>query len=379
MNGVDNNVNVIDFLNQTAFVVGPAVEAIGEMRILTNGYNAEYGRGAGGVVNVNLKSGTNGLHGELWEVLQNDKLDANRWENDKAGKGKGAFRQNQFGADAGGPIIKNRLFIFGDYQGTRISSFGGAVPGLGAAGFYTIPTPAMAQGDFSALLGAQIGTDAKGQPILKNQIYDPASTTTIDGQLYRTPFTNNIIPPNRLDPAAAKIASLYPAPNQPIAAGKYPQNDYFNSTSGNQVTDQGDGRVDYRISEKDSLFGSLSWSNLSKLNAPPLPGALDNGGFNGNTEDDLGRNAQLSYTRVWKPSIFSETRALLAGWSLPASGRCEYRRIQSLWYRRLRSRAALERGVASDRFEPLHPNRRERLAAIQRVQQCLGFHPERRH
>src|SRR5207302_6704724 len=80
LNGVDNNVNVIDFLNQTAYVVGPSVEAIGEMRVLTNGYNAEYGRGAGGVLNVNLKSGTNDLHGTLWEILQNDKLDANRWE-----------------------------------------------------------------------------------------------------------------------------------------------------------------------------------------------------------------------------------------------------------------------------------------------------------
>ena len=85
LNGVDNNVNVIDFLNQTAFVVGPSVEAIGEMRILTNGYNAEYGRGAGGVVNVNLKSGTNELHGVVFEILQNDKLNANRWENNKAG------------------------------------------------------------------------------------------------------------------------------------------------------------------------------------------------------------------------------------------------------------------------------------------------------
>ena len=85
LNGVDNNVNVIDFLNQTAYVVGPSVEAIGEMRVLTNGYNAEYGRGAGGVVNVNLKSGTNQLHGVLFEILQNDKLNANRWEKNKAG------------------------------------------------------------------------------------------------------------------------------------------------------------------------------------------------------------------------------------------------------------------------------------------------------
>src|SRR6185312_15195769 len=72
LNGIDNNVNVIDFINQTSFVIGPSVEAIGEMTVITNGNNAEYGRAAGGVVNVNLKSGTNELHGVVFEILQND-------------------------------------------------------------------------------------------------------------------------------------------------------------------------------------------------------------------------------------------------------------------------------------------------------------------
>src|SRR5205085_8435781 len=134
LNGVDNNVNVIDFLNQTAFVIGPSVEAIGEMQILTSGYNAEYGRGAGGVVNVNLKSGTNEVHGVLFEILQNDKLDANRWEFNKAGSVRGPFKQNQFGGAMGAPIIKNKLFIFGDYQGTRIRSSGGSIQNLGYGG-----------------------------------------------------------------------------------------------------------------------------------------------------------------------------------------------------------------------------------------------------
>ena len=86
LNGVDNNVNVIDFLNQTSYVVGPSVEAIGEMRVMTNGYNAEYGRGAGGVVNVTLKSGTNGLHGSLFEYFQNAAMNSNRWENNRNGQ-----------------------------------------------------------------------------------------------------------------------------------------------------------------------------------------------------------------------------------------------------------------------------------------------------
>src|SRR5207302_3021487 len=89
LNGVDNNINTIDFLNQTAYAIGPSVEAISEMNVLVNGYNAEYGRAAGGVVNVNLKSGTNELHGSLFEILQNKKLDANRWENNLTGAPRG--------------------------------------------------------------------------------------------------------------------------------------------------------------------------------------------------------------------------------------------------------------------------------------------------
>jgi Carboxypeptidase regulatory-like domain/TonB dependent receptor len=308
LNGVDNNVNVIDFLNQTAYVVGPSVEAIGEMRILTNGYNAEYGRGAGGVVNVSLKSGTNELHGSLFEILQNDKLNANRWENNKAGRSKGPYRQNQFGATLGGPIIRNRMFIFGDYQGTRIASSGGSVQNIGYGGFYTIPTPAMVRGDFSSLLGPQVGSDALGRPILQGQIYDPTTTRSVNGQLVRDPFQGNIIPQNKWDPAAAKIMALFPATNQAIAGGKYPQNDYFVQTPGRQTVNQADVRVDLRVTDKDSLFGSLSWSNLDKFNGPPLPGALDGTPFNAVTEEDLGRNAMLSYTRVWTPTILSETR-----------------------------------------------------------------------
>ena len=308
LNGVDNNVNVIDFLNQTAFVVGPSVEAIGEMRILTNGYNAEYGRGAGGVVNVNLKSGTNSLHGVAYDILQNDKLNANRWEYNKAGTNRGPVKQNQFGAATGFPIIKNRLFMFGDYQGTRIRSSGGAVQNLGYGGFATIPTPAMVKGDFSSLLGPVVGTNVNGGSILKGAIFDPQSNATVNGQLVRTMFPGNVIPSSRWDPATAKMMALFPATNQPIKTGTYPQNDYFYSTPGTQNTDQGDTRVDFRLSDKDSLFGSLSYSNLNKLNTPFLPGALDGTPFNAVTEEDLGRNAQMSYTRVWSNALISETR-----------------------------------------------------------------------
>jgi hypothetical protein len=316
LNGVDNNINTIDFLNQTSYAIGPAIDAVSEISIQTNGYNAEYGRAAGGVINVTLKSGTNGFHGSLFEYLQNRDLDSNTWTNNRADAPRGPFRQNQFGATGGGPIKKNKLFIFGDYQGTRIADSGGSVSNLGYSGYTTVPTAAMKTGNFSSLLGASYtGTDVNGNPISiqKGAIYDPLSTvyqTTAGFQIpvSRTQFPGNIIPLNRMDPAWAKIIQLYPNPNQAVITGNQPTNDYYYNTTGALTTDQGDARVDYRISEKDSLFGSLSWSNTSKSDGAPLPGALDDTGFNGAGEIDLARNGQMSYTRVWSPTIVTESR-----------------------------------------------------------------------
>jgi len=313
LNGVDNNVNTIDFLNQTAYSVGPSVEAIGEMTVMTNGFNAEYGRAAGAVINVNLKSGSNQLHGSVFEILQNRNLNANSWTNNSAGKKRGPFIQNQFGATAGGPLKKNKLFMFGDYQGTRIASSGG----IGGLGFLnsngTIPTSAMKTGDFTSLLGATAtGQDVNGNPIqfIKGQIFDPASTTgTGLTPISRTAFPGNKIPVSRFDPAFGKLVQLFPNTNQPIITGSQPTGNFFYNTPGAQITDQGDGRVDYRLSDKDSLFGSMSWGNTSKSNTPPFPGALDASGFSGAAELDLSRNAQISYTRVWTPTVVTETRA----------------------------------------------------------------------
>ena len=94
---------------------------------------------------------------------------------------------------------------------------------------------------------------------------------------------------------------LFPDPNQTIITGTQPTGDYFYNTPGRQ-TDQGDARVDYRLSDKDSLFGSMSWGNTSKTSVPPFPGARYSG-FSGTGEIDLNRNGQVSYTRVWTPTM----------------------------------------------------------------------------
>ena len=117
LDGIDNNSNAVDFLNGTNFVILPPLDAIQEFKVQTADFSAELGRSAGAVLNATIKSGTNSLHGAAWEFFRNDKLDAADWFEDNAGIKKGELRQNQFGASGGGPIIKNKIFFFGDYEG----------------------------------------------------------------------------------------------------------------------------------------------------------------------------------------------------------------------------------------------------------------------
>ena len=233
LNGVDNNVNVIDFLNQTAYVVGPSVEAIGEIQILTNGYGARYGRGAGGVLNINLKSGTNQLHGTLWK---NPGMTS--WTQTAGNSTKPeryAVHSNRINsARRWRSYPQEQVFHFWRLSRHSDRVIGGSIQNLGYGGFYTIPTPAMVKGDFSEFAGIR----DPDTTVRQGQIFDPASTRIVNGQQVRDPFPGNIIPPNRFDPSSAKIMALYPVTNQPIKTGAFPQNDYFVSTPGSQTTNQ---------------------------------------------------------------------------------------------------------------------------------------------
>ncbi len=232
LNGVDNNVNVIDFINQTSFVIGPSVEAIGDMQIITNGASAEYGRAAGGILDITLKSGTNQLHGVAFEILQNTILNANSWTNNLSGVARDPIKQNQFGGAVGGPIIKNKLFMFGDYQGTRIRTSGGSVDSLGYGGFYTIPTAQERVGNYSTI----------GVPI-----YDPTTTICTSGcaagtlnpintattPVYtRSTYAGNMIQPSQMDPVAAKLAALYPEHKRPLLFKCFPNQRLLHRYSG---------------------------------------------------------------------------------------------------------------------------------------------------
>jgi hypothetical protein len=176
LDGIDNNANLGDVLNGAAYVVQPAVDAIAEFKVETNSYSAEFGRGNGAIMNAVIKSGTNQIHGDVWEFLRNEKVDAtNAFDQ----FGQQPYKQNQFGFTLGGPIIKNKMFLFGDYEGLRIRQ---ALPQLS-----TVPTPAEIGGDFSALLNPNapaIAVDMNGNPTNQTAL-DCSGNPTYQGEIFK--------------------------------------------------------------------------------------------------------------------------------------------------------------------------------------------------
>src|SRR5207248_554453 len=178
--------------------VVPTQDAIQEFKVQTNNLGPEYGRFAGGVINLATKSGTNSFHGSAYEFLRNKVFDANDFFSARFGLPVPAFTQNQFGVNVGGPVIKNKLFFFSSYEGYRLRK--------GSTLTNSVPTLAERNGDFSA----------SGFPI-----YDPLTseiggnpTCSSGGVTCRTAFAGNIIPANRIDPTAQALLSYFPLPNQ---------------------------------------------------------------------------------------------------------------------------------------------------------------------
>ncbi|MBV8818257.1 MAG: carboxypeptidase regulatory-like domain-containing protein, partial [Acidobacteriaceae bacterium] len=200
LDGIDNNNYILGTDTGNVNALTPSIDAVQEFRVESGNYGAQYGRAAGGVVIVSIKSGTNQIHGDVFEFLRNDKFDANDFFANRSGLKRPPLRRNQFGATLGGPIIKNRSFFFVSYAGERQTS--------AQSGVTTVPTPAMLRGDFSAL---------------STPIYNPFNVT---GGV-RQPFTNNIISPSLFDPVGAKLAALYPAPNLPGLTNNYGFNQRF--------------------------------------------------------------------------------------------------------------------------------------------------------
>ena len=307
LDGVDNNANLGDVLNGSSYVIQPSVDAIAEFKVQTNSYSAEFGRGNGAIMNAVIKSGTNSFHGDVYEFLRNDVLDANNAFNTF---GRQQYQQNQFGATLGGPILKSKLFFFTDYEGLRIRQ---AEPQA-----LLIPSAAMLSGDFSSFLGAQIPgvVDCSGNPTYQGEIFNSrltqVSSANATGYCGVPIATNasgqptNIFPssgPSAINPVAQSLAALYPASNYNNAG-----NNYFSDPKKSQNQNNADIRIDYTISSNDNVFGRLSYENQPTLTPGPFASYLDGGGFASGDQNNTYWSVAASETHLFKPTLINEFR-----------------------------------------------------------------------
>ena len=208
----------------------PIVDAIQEFRIESNSPAAEFGRFNGGVVNLTTKSGTNLLHGNVFEFLRNEHLNATNYFQTNVPKPD--YRRNQYGGMLGGPLAKDRTFFFVDYQGQRQA--------IGRTVTSTVPSLLQRQGIFTEAIAGRV-------PV----IYDPSTTVGST----RTPFQNNTIPESQMDPVALSLLQRYPLPTTAGTANNY-------SRTANEIDnqEQGDVRLDHRFaSNRDQAFGRLTY------------------------------------------------------------------------------------------------------------------------
>ena len=235
----------------------PTQDAIQEFKVQTNNLGPEYGRFAGGVINLSTKPGTNKFHGSFYEFIRNKVLNANDFFDNRNGVKRPPFTQNQFGVNGGGPIVHDRLFFFGAYEGFRLRQ---------GHPFQTfVPTDAERQGDFS-----QVGTSGRDSAFT---IYDPLTSGTggnaacdSANTVCRTAFPNNQIPASRIDPTAAALLKFFPEPN---LTGNSQANFADSYSSGGDVN-QYNGRIDYTLGQKQRIFGRYTYSHILSLPDAPF-------------------------------------------------------------------------------------------------------------
>jgi hypothetical protein len=286
LDGVDNSSRASGGpLGFQAQATKPPVDAIGEFKVVTNNNSAEYGYRMGGKVVVSTKSGTNELHGTLYEFLRNEKLDGSNFFANRSGSVKPTLRQNQFGGTIGGPVLKNRTFYFFSYQGTRIRR--------GQSFTSTVPSMAARSGDFS-----NEGTN-------RNRIYDPMTTTGTGAAAVRQPFPGNVIPASRFDPVTKPIADLYPLPN--ISGREFLPNNFFFAPSDRDTSNQYDIKIDHNFTDRDRTFYRWSIRRDDKLQNGPLPLSAFGGGL-GQTVVLPSDNIMGSWTRSLTPTLYNEAR-----------------------------------------------------------------------
>ncbi len=289
LDGVDNTSYSNSFRGGNTQVVQPSIEALQEFKIQTNAYSAEFGRSSGALVNAVIKSGTNELHGSAYEFHRNDNLDATNFFANKTNSPEPFRLRNQFGGTLGGPIVKNKTFLFGDYEGLRDRT--------GTVRISSVPQPIWKRGMFTI-------------PIANP--YNPTDT----GEDFRRPATPDcndgrgncwIIPASLIDPVGKRIVDVNPDPN--TGAPGQTDNNYVNVPIEPNRTDQFDIRADHSVSSSLNLFGRYSFSDTNIFRPAPRPG-LSEGSFNDTFGSALWRSQGIAAgaTKVWTPALVSDTR-----------------------------------------------------------------------
>jgi Carboxypeptidase regulatory-like domain len=275
---------------QNAYIsLVPPPDAVEELNVETGKYDVEYGFTATGAINVVTKSGTNKFHGDVFEYLENDALNARPF----FAESNTPFKRNQFGGSVGGPILKDKLFFFGDFQSTHMVQSSPSIT--------TAPTTAMYNGDFSELYTPGC-TDAAGN--VCGQLYNPF-TRLFDSQgnqLSVQPIQGNMIPQAMWDSAAKNMnsAQIFGVANAPGIV-----NNLYYLDRLNQTPNQGDGRIDYSISDKSKLF-----FRYSVLHAPILASTTINKFINdyGANSNSLNQNMGLTFDQVFSSTKMNEFR-----------------------------------------------------------------------
>lgn len=278
LDGVDNTSHIMGLQDRKGQVLVPNMDAVQELQLHTSNYSAEFGRGAGAVMNVSIKSGTNAVQGTAHEFLRNDVFDARDAFNyhDRSGDGKAdpdGLRQHQYGGTVGGPIRKNRTFYFGSVEVTSIRTLDNRL--------LTVPTLLERQG-----------------------IFDPAVVVVVD-PLTGTAFPGNVIPPERWDPVAARLVSLYPEPNFADTT----RANHTSSPANVRRRGQYDARLDHTFSARDRMFVRASWMDFNGERRGSFAGPGVGGGNNDFARDDNHAfNVALSETHVFGASVVHEVR-----------------------------------------------------------------------
>ena len=288
LDGIPN----VDAGNSIAFV--PAVEAVQEMKVQTNTFDAEFGRAAGGVINVTVKSGSNRFHGALHEFWRNEHIEANGFFNNRAGQGRPRQRFNMFGASAGGPVYlpklyngRDRTFIFGSWESIRQADPSSIVT--------TVPTVEQRTGDFSRTF------DFRGRFL---PVFDPSTTTAVAGGFRRTAFAGNRIPASQIDPVARNIIQLFGQPNQPGVPFSADENFFWGGSSPDDY-DAFITRLDHNFTDRQRMFFRVSASRRPRLGDDDI---FETVATQSRFLSRISRGAALDYVNTLSPRLLLNVR-----------------------------------------------------------------------